>query len=231
VLPLAVYLVVGALEPTAEKPFELLGWTLNVASYPTVYLLKLALTMAVLAPFWPAYRPFWRPLSPLAPLVGAVGVVVWVVLCKLSLESAILTPLGLGQWVEPQRSAFNPLAHWPDSPATAYGFLAIRFWGLAVVVPIIEELFLRGFVMRFVVVGDWWTVPFGTLTPAAVAVGTLAPVLTHPLNEILAVVVWFSLVTALMYKTKNIGDCIVAHAVTNLLLGIYVVASGDWFLW
>ena len=48
-------------------------------------------------------------------------------------------------------------------------------WGLAVVVPVIEEFFLRGFVMRFVIDADWWKVPFGTLTPAAVAVGTLLP--------------------------------------------------------
>lgn len=232
VLPLAVYMLVGMLEPSAEKPFELLGWTLEVSSYPLVYIVKLGLTMAVLAQVWPAYRQFPLRVSPLAPLVGVVGVVLWIVLCKLHLESAILSPLGLGDWVDVgKRGAFNPLAHWPDAPPLAYGFLAVRFWGLAVIVPLIEECFLRGFVMRFVITNDWWKVPFGTLTPLAIAAGTLVPILMHPLGEALAVAVWFTLVTALMFKTKNIWDCVVAHAVTNLLLGIYVVASGDWFLW
>jgi hypothetical protein len=46
-----------------------------------------------------------------------------------------------------------------------------------------------------------------------------------------AAVVWFSLVTWLMIRTGNIWDCVAAHAVTNLLLGIYVLVSHDWHLW
>jgi hypothetical protein len=33
-----------------------------------------------------------------------------------------------------------------------------------------------------------------------------------------------------MVKTRNIWDCVVAHAVTNLLLGVYVVHWGRWHL-
>ena len=62
---------------------------------------------------------------------------------------------------------------------------------------------------------------------AAIAVGTLLPVAMHP-AEILAAAVWFSAVTWLMYKTRNIWDCVAAHAVTNLLLGVWVVFSGEW---
>jgi membrane protease YdiL (CAAX protease family) len=51
----------------------------------------------------------------------------------------------------------------------------------------------------------------------------------HP-GELLAAAVWFSMVTWLMVKTRNIWDCVVAHAVTNLLLGVYVVATGQWQL-
>jgi hypothetical protein len=52
----------------------------------------------------------------------------------------------------------------------------------------------------------------------------------HP-AELLAALVWFSLITWLMVRTKNIWDCVAAHAVTNLLLGMYVVARGAWHLW
>ena len=96
--------------------------------------------------------------------------------------------------------------------------------------PIIEEFFLRGFLMRFVVRDDWWEVPFGDVTPLAAIVGTPSrcsctrPNCSPPL-------VWFSLVTWLMVRTKNIWDCVAAHAVTNLLLGIYVVTQQQWQLW
>ena len=109
----------------------------------------------------------------------------------------------------------------------AWTFLAVRFFGLVAVVPVIEEFFLRGFVMRFVVDRDWWDVPFGKVNRLAVVLGTAVPMLMHP-GELLAALVWFSMITWLMLRTRNIWDCVVAHAITNLMLGIYVVACGVW---
>lgn len=231
VVPFAVFMLAGSLEPSPDKPFEMFGYVIDQSAYPIVYSAKIALTVAALAAVWPGYRQFAFRVSPLAPVVGVVGVVLWIGICQLGLEPMLLGPLGLGGLVDlGQRAAFNPLAHWPDEPLRAYGFLAVRFFGLAAVVPLIEEFFLRGFVMRFVVDADWPKVPFGTLTPAAVIAGTLVPVLLHP-AEMLAALVWFTLVTWLMFRTKNIWDCVAAHAVTNLLLGVYVVTTGEWHLW
>ncbi len=89
--------------------------------------------------------------------------------------------------------------------------------------PVIEEFFLRGFLMRLVVDQDWWKVPFGKVNAAAVAVSIVVPVLTHQPGEFLAAAAWFGMVTWLMVRTRNPWDCVLAHAVTNLLLGIYVV--------
>jgi uncharacterized protein len=97
------------------------------------------------------------------------------------------------------------------------------------VVPVIEEFFLRGFLMRLVVENDWWKVPFGKVTVVAVMVGTAVPMMMHP-GELLAAAVWFSMITCLMVKTRNIWDCVVAHSLTNLVLGIYVVTTGTWRL-
>ena len=111
-----------------------------------------------------------------------------------------------------------------------YGFLAIRFLGLALIVPIIEEFFLRGFLMRFVMDPDWWEIPFGHVNFLAILAGTAVPMLMHP-GEMLAAFVWFSMITWLMVRNRNIWDCVAAHVVTNLLLGIYVISFGQWFLW
>jgi CAAX prenyl protease-like protein len=240
VLPLAVYMLAGSLEPTPEKAggvaigLDRIGLAIPYAAYPLVYTVKIALTLAAIGFVLPGWRRFPVRVSLLAVLVGAAGVVVWVGLCRLNLEQRwlvpLLKPLGLdGLIAAGTRSAFNPLAELADRPAWAWAFLAIRFAGLVVVVPLIEEFFYRGFLIRFLVQHDWWNVPPGKVNAAAVALATLLPMMMHP-GELLAAAVWFSMITWLYVKTASIWDCVAAHAVTNLLLGIYVVQSGQWQL-
>ncbi|MFN5898356.1 MAG: type II CAAX prenyl endopeptidase Rce1 family protein, partial [Planctomyces sp.] len=51
----------------------------------------------------------------------------------------------------------------------------------------------------------------------------------HP--EILAAVVWVSGMNLLWQRTGNLWACVVAHAATNLLLGLYIIRTGSWHLW
>lgn len=225
-LPFFVYMIVGSFEPTTQlEGGASIGLHIPYAYYPWVYTLKIALTMIAIMLVWPAYRQFPLKVSWLAIAVGIVGVVLWIALTKLGLERHLhikeLTELG-------ERTAFNPFVHYESNPLAAWCFMSIRFFGLAIVVPIIEEFFLRGFLMRFFVERDWWKVPFGKVNGAAIIAGTVVPMLMHP-AELVAAAVWFSVVTWLMIRTRNIWDCVVAHAVTNGLLGIYVILTGDWF--
>jgi CAAX prenyl protease-like protein len=180
---------------------------------------------------WPGFRRFsWRP-SLLPILVGTAGVIVWVALCELAWDQKLLRLAGLSGVLNlGERPALNPFTHFSGRPGALGCFLAIRFFGLVVVVPVIEEFFLRGFLMRVVMAADWWKVPFGRVDAMAVAASLIVPALTHP-AELAAAVVWFGMVTWMMVKTRNLWDCVVAHAVTNLLLGVYVLASGAWTLW
>ncbi len=230
-LPLAMFLVVGSFEPSppgdgsAETPTA--GWQLPYSAYPWIYTLKIVLTSAVLAWVWPALRVFPRKVTGWSLIVGIVGVCLWVGLWKLGLDERLLGPLGLGG--VGTRSAYNPFEQLKDPPALAYGFMAVRMFGLTVVIALAEELFLRGFLMRFLVRPDWWNLPFGDVNRAALIAGTVVPMLMHP-AELLAAAVWFSLVTCLMVKTRSLWDCVVAHGTTNFLLGCYVLWSGDWQL-
>ena len=235
-LPFIVFMLVGSLEPKPPVVGDASGWlpawtSIPYQYYPWVYTIKLVLTVAAIVFVLPGYREFPFRVSPLAILVGVAGIVVWVGFCRLGLEQRLLGPIGLGSLVDlGARSSFNPLKEFRALPAYwAWGFLAVRFFGLVVVVAVIEEVFLRGFVMRFVIDGEWWNVPFGKVSVAAVLAGTLVPMLMHP-AELFAAAVWFSLITLLMVKTRNLWDCVVAHAVTNLLLGVYVVLSNEWHL-
>jgi uncharacterized protein len=233
-LPFVVFMLVGSLEPTPEKVGgAMLGLSISYSQYPLVYTLKILCTLVAMIFVLPGYRDgslgFFR-ISPLAAGVGVIGVVLWIGICRLDVEHRYLQPLleklGMGGLIGAgARAGFNPLEQLKESPLWAWVFLGIRFFGLALVVPIIEEFFLRGFVMRFVMERDWWRVPFGTANRQAIIAGTVVPLLMHP-AELLAAAVWFSLVMWLMLRTKNIWDCVVAHAVTNLLLGVYVVTMG-----
>jgi uncharacterized protein len=233
-LPFLVFMLVGAMEPTPDKVGgEMIGLAIPYRYYPWLYTAKIALTLAAMAFVWPGYRQFPLKMSRLAILVGLVGGPVWIGLCLLDCEHRWLLrwlePMGLGKLIgSGSRSAFNPLDQLSSQPAAAWMFLAVRFLGLVAVVPVIEEFFLRGFVMRFVMDREWWKVPFGKANALAIVLGTVFPMLTHP--ELLAAAVWFSMITWLMLRTRNIWDCVAAHAITNLILGIYVVASENWRL-
>jgi CAAX prenyl protease-like protein len=235
--PFLVYMAVGTFEPAPahDTGIEVDNWFgMSFSHYPVVYTIKIALTIAAMIFVLPGYRQFPFRVSPLAIAVGLIGIVLWIALSQFGIEdrfvawigpkTRLVALLGVGE-----RPAYNPLDQLAATPAWAYAFLFIRFVGLALIVPIIEEFFLRGFLMRVVMSDKWWQVPFGQATTLSIALGTLFPVLYHP--EKLAALVWFSLVTWLMLRTKNIWDCVAAHAVTNLLLGIYVVTRGQWHLW
>ena len=164
VLPLAVYMLAGSIEPSrTETGGKMLGLAISGSAYPLAYSLvytgKIGLTLVAMALVLPGYREFRRSPGLLAVLVGAAGIVLWVGLWKLS------SLLGLTQLLEKlpgygPRPAFNPLEELEAMPVWAYTFLAIRFFGLVAVVPVIEEFFLRGFLLRLVVDQDWWKVPF-----------------------------------------------------------------------
>jgi CAAX prenyl protease-like protein len=238
-LPFVLYMAVGGLEPKQPTPDNPSPAPTRLGicheHYPIVYTAKIGLTIAAMCFVLPGYRQFPFRVSPLAIGVGVVGVVLWVWICHLQIEGKLLSFVGLekllGKFLHlGQRPAYNPLGQLAATPAWAYLFLAIRFLGLAAIVPIIEEFFLRGFLMRFVVDQEWWKVPFGRGTPAAVRAGPRFPMQIHPAAH-MAAALCVSLVTWLMVRTKNIWDCVTAHAVTNLLLGIYVVVYGQWQFW
>lgn len=160
-------------------------------------------------------------------LVGVIGAVLWITICKMHLEYRILEWAGLETWL-PKRVEFDP---WQiDSEPQRFLFLGFRFLLLAGLTPIFEELFLRGWLIRYVDNENWWNQSLGQLSFRACAAATLYGVVAHP-GEVFAALVWFSLITFMMKRTGRFWDCVLAHMVTNLLLGLWVVYSGDWFLW
>ena len=162
---------------------------------------------------------------------GLCGGLLWILVCRLGLESRLLTAIGRADWIDATaRAAFDPFTTFHGSPSGLAAFLGVRLTGLVLVVPIIEEFFVRGFLMRFFLTADWWTIPLGTVTLASAVAATAYGVLAHP-AEWIAALVWFSLITLLYARTRNLWACVVAHAVTNGMLGLYILLWHDWALW
>ena len=230
-LPLLVFLVIVQWYPSFSDTQQTKSDIVmpDTRLYLAMLVAQIVIATTLLIYFRKIYiRHFPLKVSPLSVVVGVVGIVVWVALCHLEFEKQAMSWIGLGS-TAPARPSFNPFVHLP-TVGWQIAFLVPRFIVLAIVVPIIEELFLRGWLVRFVHDPDWELVSLKGLSWAAILAPTVYGVATHP-GEALAAIAWFSLVTWLMVRTGNVWDCVVAHAVTNLLLGIYVIAFAQWQLW
>jgi CAAX prenyl protease-like protein len=221
-VPFAVFLAGGLLEPTRSGDGLAGALGIPFAAYPLFYSLRIAATLVAIAWSWSPIRrwvgrPTWWP-----PVVGLALVVPWVVLASLQRDAGWAAGAG-------ERAAFNPFAACNESAMPPWAFGAIRAVGLIVVVPLVEELFLRGFLMRYVINEDFWNVPFGTLTFSAAAACLLYAVASHP-AECVAAAGWFAVVTGIAAATRRPIDTILAHAMTNLALGAYVLMTDSWWL-
>ena len=222
VVPFGVFLAIGLLSPTRNGDGLAGALGIPFTAYPLIYSLRIVATLLAVARSWTPIRrwlgrPTWWP-----PLVGLALVVPWIVLASLQREAGWAGGMG-------GRAAFNPFAACNEAAVPVWAFVAIRAIGLIAVVPLVEELFLRGFLMRYVIREDFWTVPFGMLTLPAAGACLLYAAASHP-SECVAAVGWFAVVTGIAAATRRPIDTILAHAATNLALGAYVLCTANWWL-
>ena len=180
------------------------------------------LTAALVTATLLVFRAPLRDIRPTASLIVpsvAIGVavfVLWVV---------------IHEWVPyPQigsRSAFDPTplqgsGWWPV-------FLAVRLYGLVLMVPIMEEIFWRSFLLRYLTNHEFWLLPVGTFSASALWLTVGAAAIAHP-EWVVAIIA--SLAYAFwLRRSRSLFAVIVAHGVTNAILGGYVLATGKWGYW
>jgi uncharacterized protein len=146
--------------------------------------------------------------------------------------------VALAVWISPQAffgfdartGGFDPDV-FAESPALYWGTLLMRFVRLVIIVPLIEEIFWRGFLMRYLVNEDFTKVAFGTFTPVSFFGVAGAFMLVHAPADWPAAAVTGVVFGWVAVRTKSLFACVFAHAVTNLGLGIYIVATRQWGFW
>ena len=195
-------------------------------SYP----LRIVVVSLLLAWGWRWYCPIRGPRS----RVGSMSL------------GAIAGLVGFALWVGLLRPFTSPVDSSPWS-VTAFIF---RLLSAGLVVPLFEELMMRGFVLRLALQWDRLrktgaSAPLqqtldehsineiapGAWSWAAVLISTLAFTSGHSVAEWPAAIVYGLLMAFLWIKRQDLVACITAHAVTNITLALFVYTTGSWQYW
>jgi CAAX prenyl protease-like protein len=172
---------------------------------------------AVLRWFWRDYRPA-EPREPwIAVIAGLLSFCIWVA------PQAVLHCAPRLDGFDPDLFASRPLIYWAD-----LGFRCLR---LVVIVPLAEEIFWRGFLLRYLVNERFDAVPFGTYGHMANAVVAIGFMLEHGRPDWPAALATGLLYNAVAFRTRSLASCVLAHAITNALLGCFVLATRQWGFW
>jgi CAAX prenyl protease-like protein len=140
-------------------------------------------------------------------------------------------------WISPQqwfgyaarRDGFDPGVF--SGPVLYWGTVLFRFARLVIVVPLVEEIFWRGFLLRYLINEDFEKVSIGTFSWLSFAVVTAAFTFSHSSADWPAAFLTGILFNGVAYRTKSLSTCVVTHALTNLLLGLWIMRTGQWGFW
>ena len=216
VLPMGVYMAFLLVQTNAN-----LLW---------LYPLK---TLAVAGTLWwfrKEYEEFRPAVSWLGVAVGLIAIAIWIFGDRfypkvdelmLSFERVLSRLMNS----PPPKETMTP----PFDPSGRYMFIGFRIVGAVLVVPVMEELFWRAFLIRWLVNEDFKSVPVCTFTWPSfrITVGLFGA--EH--NQWLASLVCGALYNWLLYRTRSVFACVIAHAVSNAALAAWVLGTGDWKFW
>jgi exosortase E/protease (VPEID-CTERM system) len=116
------------------------------------------------------------------------------------------------------------------SPVARWSWIAVRVSAAVITVPIAEELAFRGYLARRIMGREFDEIPLSRLSLVAIALSSIVFGLMHGQNWLLGILAGVAYAFLLRSKGR-IGDAVVAHAVSNLLLAVWILARGDWGLW
>jgi CAAX prenyl protease-like protein len=187
---------------------------------PDMYLvfpLQTLACAALLARFWPAYalsapRKPWLPAA-----IGILAFAIWVSPQLLLHQSPRLTGF------DPNVLASRPTLYWSE--------MAARFLRLVIVVPLLEEIFWRGFLLRYFIDEQFETVPFGTYAHIANALVAAGFMFEHSRPDWPAALATGLLYNSVAFRTRSLSSCVLAHALTNALLGAFIMITHQWGFW
>jgi CAAX prenyl protease-like protein len=212
VAPFVTFIAIMAIEKGLGFPAT---W-----SYP----LRVVATLAVLLAVSRAALSV-RPVRPLASIaIGAAVFGLWIG------PDLVFGPGYRHFWLFENSVTGKAVSSIPIALTTTFWFLALRTASSALLVPPVEELFWRGWAMRWLIDGDFKKIPLGTYQTAAFWLVALMFAAEHgPYWEV-------GLASGIVYnwwmvRTRTLADCIISHAVTNGLFSAYILVTHQFQYW
>lgn len=207
IVPYLVFILFSYMSPYAEQ----LGYF--------IYPVKTVVTATLLFYWAKSYTEIHLSFSIVSVIVGIFAFLLWIGLTEYM-------PFN---YFHPPSEGYNPIK---ESGALTIFVVIFRLGGAVLVVPVFEELFIRSFAIRFFInTDDFKSVRVGTFTWFSCIASVVIFAAGHKMWEWPAALAVGILYTLLLYRRKEIIDCIIAHAVTNLCLGIYVLSTQKWGYW
>ena len=204
-----------------------------------------AISLHVVGAAWATWlvRRHWPPLgkahSLTAVIVGLFAAWMWVAgqhwLATVDLGGHRLSE-GLSLSIKPPFVGLAPakvvsITERFPTEGLFWSHVVLKITRAVAIVPVVEELFWRGFILRAFVRWDYFDrVPLGRFTGLSFLGCSLLSVVQHPGNWGVSIVCWM-LFNGLFYWRKSLLCLMITHAITNLALYGYVVRSGDWQFW
>lgn len=213
VAPFVAFILFLALDRVIEIPKEI--------QYP----LRFAFVTAVLL-FVSRRVISFRMVSPVwSILIGIAVFVIWI-------GPDVLWPAYRSHWLFDNGIIGKAVSSVPaDSPLRRnVWFIIMRVSSATLLVPIIEELFWRAWMMRWLVSKDFERVPLGEYHAQAFWIVAVLFASEHGAYWDVGFVTG-AIYNWWMVRTRSLGDCILMHAVTNGCLSAYVLAADQWQYW
>ncbi len=182
-----------------------------------IYVLKTVVAVWLL---WIA-RPYVKEMRwKLSWEAVAVGIAVFVVWVGLD---------GYYPMIADRAESFNPTFTCGAGSALALIFTVVRIVGSSLVVPPLEEIFYRSFIYRYLIKSDFLSIPLGRLDWRAFLITGAIFGIGH--YEWLPGILCAFAYQGLVCRKNRLGDAITAHAITNFLLGLWVITRGAYQFW
>lgn len=220
ILPFALFMLVIGCEEGVRFLQDKQLLQLAPADFALFYPVRPLLALIALVVFWKDYNELqWKDLNKvgdtlLSILLGLVVFFLWINM----------------DWtfgVAGDAIGFNPDIF--QNQTAKWTMIVSHIASAALVVPIMEELFWRSFLIRYVISPNFLDVPIGKYTLNSFVVGAILFGLEH--HFIIAGIMAGMAYSLLLYRTKSIVQCVLSHAVTNFVLGLYVMNSQQWKFW
>ena len=200
------------------------------------YPIQTVLTLVVLLFFWKHYEFRWSGKAVLIGVVaGLVGIGFWLLPTTLydhwGMEGKPDAFFEKLTGLAPRKEGFDPTVF--DNPLAYWTSLIFRVFRAVVIVSLVEEIFWRSFLMRFLLDmdGKYWKVPFGKPAWISFFVVTGAFMIAHAPIDYLGAFIYGSLTYAVAVWTKSLLACVVMHGVANATMAWYAMTYAKYGLW